>query len=96
MSLEKKPVPLKQVDGTATGTSTQVLPEDTTGNRRYLLIQNHDTTNKIYVNLDNPHVGTEGIEIAAGGYWEPIRVPNNALWFKSSSGSANYTIFYGK
>lgn len=66
-----------------TSTSTQVLPFNNL--RSYLLIVNTGGA-PIYANFGAPGSGS-GIPIPAGGNYEPLQVPGNAIYLISPSGS---------
>lgn len=62
--------------------------------RKYFLIQNRGSTS-VYIKPDSAHSGTEGIEIIAGGNWEPIESPQNSFYCKAASGTDSLTIIEG-
>lgn len=74
-----------------TTTSAQFLAANQ--NRSYLLIQNNGTT-AIHYRLDSAAT-TSDIKIAAGGAYEPINQPTNALHLISASGTNSVSIVEG-
>lgn len=81
-----------QTTANASGTSTLLLAENRS--RNYILIQNRGATN-VYIKFNSAHSGTEGIEIVAGGNWEPPEAPKNAIYMKSASGTPSITTIEG-
>ena len=77
---------------TATGTSTLALPANS--DRVYLLIQNQGT-DSIIVNVGAAQVGSNGILIPAGGNWEALRAPLDAIYLKAVTGSQAVEILEG-
>ena len=76
-------VTLTETFKTAPAASALLLNANAT--RKSLIIMNNDISADIYVSITNPAVVGEGIKIAAnGGYWEPNKIPNNALYFIGS------------
>lgn len=83
-----------QYDATVTTSSALVIEASAT--RKYLLIQNKGSTN-IFVKVNSVHVANEGVEIVAGGNWEPSPESLiNSFYMKSSSGSDTVSITEGK
>lgn len=80
------------VTGTA-GASTQVLAQNTL--RTYLIIQNTGSTIIIAKFGSTISGSNEGIQIPAGGNYEPIEAPANSLWLKALSGSPTYKVIQG-
>lgn len=70
----------ESVDGT-TGLHLAANPT-----RNYLLLQNKGSAS-VYVKFGSAHSGTEGIELAAGQSYEPIKAPADAIYMKSASGT---------
>jgi len=62
--------------------------------RRYLLIQNNSTAD-LYVNFGQDAVPISSIKIAAGGYYEPYRVPVNAIYVQASAANASCVLVEG-
>ena len=52
--------------------------------RRYLLIQNN-SIGTLYLNFDNDASASNGVKIPPGGYYEPLRVPQNSLYIIGDS-----------
>lgn len=77
---------------TATGTSTLVLAANL--NRNYLLVQNKGSADVI-LKLGSVQSGSEGIIIPASGNYEPIRVPIDSLYLKSSTSTQSVFIYEG-
>lgn len=77
---------------TATGTSAVAVAANQ--NRKYLLIQNNGSAS-VYLKPAVVHSGTEGIVLIAGGVWEPLSVPVDAIYAKSASGSQALVIQEG-
>jgi len=65
------------ISGVATGVSTQFFPQNTL--RSYLLIVNTGS-NTVYANFSGVQVGPQGIPIPAGGNYEPLHAPSNAVY----------------
>lgn len=82
-----------QVAYSATTTSTQALAYN--GARSYLLVQNQGTVSVI-VKFMSAQGASEGIVIVAGGNYEPIRVPMDAMYIKSVSGTQTVEIIEGE
>lgn len=80
-----------QSDNALTTTSTQVLAENLA--RAYLIIQNKGSVS-IIMHLVTLHA-SEGVEIPAGGNYEPMRVPTSAIFLKASSGTSTAAIIEG-
>ena len=78
---------------TATGTSTQVISRDL--DRKYLLIQNQGT-DIVIINLASAQSGGNGIQIPAGGFWEPLVCPYDSIFIKALSGTQAVEILEGK
>ncbi len=81
-----------QATGSATTASTKVLNPLAT--RDYLLVINSGSS-AIFAKLASAHVADEGVEIPAGGNWEPFNVPVDAVYLKSATGSVDYSIVEG-
>ena len=86
---------LSQVAGTATITSTQLLPFN--AKRQYLLIQNLGGSGApdIIVKIDSVQSSSEGIHIVAGGNYEPYLVPIGSVWIRSASSTVAYQTIEG-
>lgn len=82
----------KLTEGIATVTSTQAVPGN--GHRTYFIFQNKGT-DSIFLKVDSVHIGTEGIEISAGGNYEPFVAPTNSIFIKAASGSQTFSIIEG-
>lgn len=64
--------------------------------RKYLLVQNRGA-GSVYLKFDSAPSTNEGIEISAGGNYEPYMVPFNAVYLKSASASSQaITIYFGR
>ncbi len=59
--------------------------------RSYLLFQNRGTAS-IYLKLVSTISSTEGIEVVAGGSYEPVIAPKDAIYIKAASGTQAYTV----
>lgn len=81
------------IPGTATVTSTLALANDPF--RKYFLLQNTGAQS-IIVKFGAVQSGTEGIVVVAGGAYEPIMAPTNAVYLRSASSTSTYTIQYGR
>jgi len=66
-------------------TSTLLAAGNTS--RNYLLIQNKSTVT-IYVSIGGAAVLNTGVQIVAGGYWEPLIPPNAAVYGITAAGTA--------
>ena len=87
--------PLKvfvQKEYSAGTTSALALAENQS--RKYLLIQNKGSQD-VYLKFVGASSSTEGVKIIAGGNYEPILVPINAIYLKSASGTQTVTIIEG-
>jgi len=63
--------------------------------RRYVLIQNMGSV-AIIAKFGSSITGSnEGVQIPAGGAYEPILAPTQALFLKSTSAAANYIVIQG-
>lgn len=69
--------------------STSILAASDT--RRYLLIQNHHTTNSIYINF-GAAATTTGLEIPPGGNYEPLTPPTDEIFAIADGATTTYTI----
>lgn len=76
-----------------TGTSTQFLPFN--ARRAYLLIQNNGS-DYVILKIATVQSGTEGIIIAAGGNYEPIKAPQEAIFMMSNSGTQSVLVVEGQ
>lgn len=81
-----------QLTGTATVTSTQVLPPK--ANRDYLLIINTGA-GALVVKMASAHSANEGVQIPAGGNWEAFVPPVDSIYLKGASGSTTYNLIEG-
>lgn len=61
--------------------------------RDYLIIQNKDALNSLFIGLDFQPSSVLGFTMAAGGFYEPFQVPSNDVWLNASANVA-VTIFY--
>lgn len=59
--------------------------------RKSLLIQNHDTTNSIYINF-GAAATTSDLEIIPGGNYEPLIVPTDEIFAIADAVATTYTI----
>lgn len=80
------------VTGTA-GASALVLTQN--NSRGYLLIENIGATTIIAKLGSTITSSNEGVQIPAGGSWEPINAPANSLYLKALSGSPAYVVIWG-
>lgn len=69
--------------------STSILAGSIT--RKYLLIQNHDDTDSIYINF-GAAATTSGLEIIPGGNYEPLVVPTDEIFAIADAAATTYTI----
>lgn len=85
------------------GLSTQSIVTATTvsavglaanSRRAYLLIQNQGAVT-VTVTIGGAQAASEGIQIVAGGSWEPIVVPLDSIAFKSASSTAAVSVVEG-
>lgn len=83
---------LSLTTASVTTSSGQVLVANPA--RKYLLIQNNGSAS-IYIKFDTTIAGTEGIVIPAGGSYEPIIAPMQAIYMKAVSGTNSVTIYEG-
>lgn len=83
---------LNQLYLTANTTSTKILSQDT--RRSYLLIQNTGSTS-VFVKIQFPQTGVQGIEVPAGGNWEPVTPPLSDIYVRTSSGTNTITVIDG-
>jgi len=81
-----------QTDKSASTVSTKVLNADST--RRCLVIQNQGSS-IVYIKFDSAHSSTENMQLAGGAIWQPIIIPINAIYIKTSSGVVTTTILSG-
>lgn len=77
----------------AVGASAKVLAVDS--RRNYLFIQNKGSES-IFFKCDSAHSALEGIEIAAGGYYEPFEAPICDVYLKAESGTQTVHILSGR
>lgn len=80
------------VTGTA-GASAQVLAQNSL--RNYLIIQNTGSTILIVKFGSAISSSNEGMQVAAGGAYEPVLAPASAVYIKALSGSPTYTVIQG-
>jgi hypothetical protein len=73
---------LSQGQATATTSASQILSQNL--NRKYLIIQNTGSTT-VTVNLGVAQSGGAGIQIIAGGNYEPVHTPTDSIWIQSTS-----------
>lgn len=76
-------------------TTTSAAHVSASSSRRYLLIQNKGSTS-IYVKFGSAHSASEGIEIIAGGNFESLKPPIDAIYLKSASGTQTVAVLTGK
>lgn len=69
--------------------SASILAQDI--HRKYLLIQNHDDTDSIYINFDVTAT-TSDLEIPPGGNYEPLIVPTNEIFAIADAAATTFTI----
>lgn len=77
---------------TATTTSAKAL--DINNKRKYLLIQNKGAVT-VYVSVAT-QPASQGIQLAAGGSYEPNEAPINEIWVKAASSTADLVIIQGE
>lgn len=77
---------------TATTTPTQVLAANHF--RTYLLVQNRGSV-VITVNVGATLTSANGIQIPAGGNWEPLIAPQDTIWLTSASSTSVTEILEG-
>lgn len=85
-------IPFKTVLGTATTTSGSKLDENI--NRRYLLIQNIDSSDDLHIGFDGSAT-TSTLKIEPGNAYEPIMVPTSAIHIRTDSNTAKFVIIHG-
>lgn len=78
---------------TATTTSAQAMPAAI--DRKYLLVQNKGAVS-VYLKFDSAHSANEGVVIVAGGNYEVLKAPTNAIYIKSASSTSEVAIYEGK
>lgn len=76
-----------------TTTSAQAIAANQS--RKYLLVQNKGSTS-VLLKVDSAHSASEGVEIPAGGNYEPAAVPLNAIFLKAASGTNACVVVEGK
>lgn len=79
---------------TVTATTTSALLLDRDNQRKCLVVQNTGSYS-VYVKPNSAHSSTEGIEIPAGGNWEPPNVPHNPLYVLAASSTVPVKLLYG-
>ncbi len=84
---------VNQTSVSVTGTSTLILARNEL--RNYLLIQNVGT-DTIIVKFNSAQSGSEGIQIPAGGNYEPGKVPVESVWIESAAGTQATTVLEGQ
>lgn len=62
--------------------------------RRYLIIQNNSPGN-IFINFDQEADPLRSIIVVPGGYYEPFRVPQNAIYISAALASSTVVIIEG-
>lgn len=72
-----------------TGTSTLLIAANPY--RQFLHIQNNGSQ-PVAIKLSATQTGTEGIQIAAGTAWVPVKPPRDAIYIISTSGTQS--IYY--
>ena len=77
---------------TATVTSTKALSRNEA--RVYLLIQNTGAQT-IIVKFNSVQSALEGIQIPAGGNYEPLIAPKDAVYVETASATSGFTIMEG-
>ena len=83
-----------QTDFGATTVSTKAL--SAMPNRKCLILQNHNKgASIVYVKFDSAHTGIEGFEMGASTVFQPIYIPTNSIYLKSSAGGVSTTILEG-
>ncbi len=80
------------VTGTA-GASTKILNQNNL--RTYLIIQNIGATAIIVKFGSTITSSNEGIQIPAGGNYEPVEAPANSMYLKALSGSPAFIVIEG-
>lgn len=83
---------INQISTSATITSTQILPDNPI--RKYLIIENLGSTT-IIAKFGSIQSGSEGIQIPAGGNYEPYSAPTESLWIKSASSTDSMMVLEG-
>lgn len=83
-----------QTDVGATTVSVNFLP--IRKDRRCIAIQNHSGASTLYIKFDSAHTGTENLTLGAGSTWEPVVIPVNKIYLRSSAGSVTTTILEGR
>lgn len=86
-------VPFSQSNPAVGTASAQVLAENK--GRRYLLIQNKDAAVPVYVAFGAAATVAGGIRIDAGGAFEALVVPTNAISLIAEAANANVVVVEG-
>jgi len=63
--------------------------------RTYLLIQNNSVSD-MWVSFGVDSAPGQALKIAAGGYYEPIRVPSNSIFLSAASGASAGILIEGQ
>ena len=84
------------VSGYATSASAKVLNQNTL--RSYIIVVNKSATTTMYAKFGSSAQSSgEGVPIPAGGSYEPIMAPANALYLSTFvATSAPYVVVYGQ
>jgi len=95
LSFAQTPIGFKlssQAAYTVTTTSTKWLEADSY--RNYLLCQNNGAV-VVSLKVGSVQSGSEGIQIAAGGYYEPFVAPTGSIFMKTASSTASVVCIEG-
>lgn len=82
-----------QADFGATTVSTRALLSSPY--RKCLVFQNNGAST-VYIKFTSAHTGTENYLLTTGATWQPIIIPTNAVYIKSSAGVVPVTILEGR
>lgn len=83
----------QQIVVNATTTSTLALAANPL--RKYLMIQNNGTA-VVSVTFNAAQTSTEGVQIVAGGNYEPFKASADSVYLKASSGSQSVVLIEGQ
>lgn len=78
---------------TASVTPLKILSADT--RRVYLMIQNKGN-HSVFLTVDAAAAPGVGVEIFAGGHYEPYRVPSNDLFVSTETATSEVVVMWGK
>lgn len=82
-----------QTDVNATTVSVRILVASS--DRKCVVIQNKGSST-VYIKFGSAHSSTEAMQLASGATWEPLVIPVNSVYLKSSAGVVTTTVLEGK